>query len=107
VKGTKTQTSKKEGKTQTSKKEGRQRKFRSTWGERECKRKMMGDLDVGTRREKTGIGWKEGKEGAECAMKRERQLSTCGIDVAKCEKGRQKGDKMDERDMEEEGKERK
>jgi hypothetical protein len=31
---------------------------------------------VGTRREKTGIGWKERKEGAECAMKRERQLST-------------------------------
>jgi hypothetical protein len=51
--------------------------------------------------------WMEGgKEGAECAMKRERQLSTCGMDVAKCEKGRQKGDKMDERDMEEEGRER-
>jgi hypothetical protein len=30
--------------------------------------------DVGTRREKTGIGWKERKEGAECAMReRERE----------------------------------
>jgi hypothetical protein len=66
----------------------------------------MGDLDVGTIRDKTGIGWKERKEDAECAMKTDRQLSTCGTDVAKCEKGRQKGDKMDERDMEEEGKER-
>jgi hypothetical protein len=28
---------------------------------------------VGMRREKTGIGWKERKEGAECAMKRERE----------------------------------
>jgi hypothetical protein len=46
-------------------------------------RKMMADLDVGTRREKTGIGWKGRKEGAECAMRRERQLSTCGMDVAK------------------------
>jgi hypothetical protein len=27
---------------------------------------------VGTKREKTGIGWK-GKEGAECAMRRERE----------------------------------
>jgi hypothetical protein len=48
----------------------------------------------------------ERKEDAECAMTRDRQLSTCVTDVAKCEKGRQKGDKMDERDMEEEGKER-
>jgi hypothetical protein len=38
---------------------------------------------VGRRREKTGIGWKERKEGGECAMRRERQLSTCGMDVAK------------------------
>jgi hypothetical protein len=41
------------------------------------------NLDVGTRREKTGIGWKERKEGAEYAMRRERQWSTCGMDVAK------------------------
>jgi hypothetical protein len=47
-------------------------------GKRERKRKKKGcrDLDVGTRKEKTGIGWKAKKEGAECAMKRERQLST-------------------------------
>jgi hypothetical protein len=31
---------------------------------------------VGTRREKTGVGWNERKEGAECAMNRDRQLST-------------------------------
>jgi hypothetical protein len=35
------------------------------------------------RREKAGIVWKERKEGAECAMRRERQLSTCEMDVAK------------------------
>jgi hypothetical protein len=35
------------------------------------KEKWWRDLDVGTRRDKTGIGWKERKEGAECAMKRE------------------------------------
>jgi hypothetical protein len=46
-------------------------------------RKMKDDSDVGTRREKTGIGWKERKEGAECAMRREKQSSTCGKDVAK------------------------
>jgi hypothetical protein len=28
---------------------------------------------IGTREEKTGVGWKERKEGVECAMKRERQ----------------------------------
>ncbi|KAJ3621428.1 hypothetical protein MTP99_003558 [Tenebrio molitor] len=39
---------------------------------------------VRPKREKTGIGWKERKEGAECAMRRERrQLSTCGLDVVK------------------------
>jgi hypothetical protein len=32
-------------------------------GEPECKRKN--NDDVGTRREKIGIGWKERKEGAE------------------------------------------
>jgi hypothetical protein len=42
----------------------RQREFRSTW-ERE--------KNNGTRREKTGIGWKESKEGAECVMRRQRQ----------------------------------
>jgi hypothetical protein len=38
---------------------------------------------VRTRREKTGIGRKERKEGTECAKRREGQWSTCGIDVAK------------------------
>jgi hypothetical protein len=37
----------------------------------ECKREK--NDGVRTRREKTGIGWKERKEGAECAMKRERE----------------------------------
>jgi hypothetical protein len=32
---------------------------------------------VGTRREKTGIGWKETKEGEECAMWREKQCNRC------------------------------
>jgi hypothetical protein len=50
-----------------------QRKFRSTWGQRvQEKEKWWRYLDVGTRREKTSTGWKERKEGAECAMKRER-----------------------------------
>jgi hypothetical protein len=46
-----------------------------------------------TRREKTGVGWKERKEGAECAMRRQRQLSICGMDVAKREKGRERNDR--------------
>jgi hypothetical protein len=68
---------------------------------------------VGTRREKTGIGWKEKK--AECAT-RERQLSRCGMDVRNERDGeketgrntevRRKGDRMDKRDMEDEGKDR-
>jgi hypothetical protein len=29
------------------------------------------------------IRWKERKEGAECARRKERQLSPCGMDVAK------------------------
>jgi hypothetical protein len=68
---------------------------------------------VGTRREKTDIGQKEKKEGAECVMRRERQSNTCGMDVAKLERGRKrnrekywmKTEGMDERDMEE-GKDR-
>jgi hypothetical protein len=35
------------------------------------KDKSWRDLVVGTRREKTGIGRKERKEGAECAVRRE------------------------------------
>jgi hypothetical protein len=42
---------------------------------------------VGTRREKTGIGRKERKEGEEYFMMRDKQLSTCGMDVAKYEGG--------------------
>jgi hypothetical protein len=38
---------------------------------------------VGTRREKTSIGRKDRKEVEECVMGREKQLSTCGMDVAK------------------------
>jgi hypothetical protein len=86
---------------------------RSTWGEKvQEKEKWWRDSDVETRREKT-----QRKEGVECALRRERQSSTCGMDVAKWEsergKGtgrniewRWKGDRMDERDMEEEGKDR-
>jgi hypothetical protein len=60
--------------------------------ERESTRekKLWRDLDVGTRREKTGIGWKERKEGAECVVRRERQLRICGLDVAKYERGRER-----------------
>jgi hypothetical protein len=47
-------------------------------------------LDVGTSKEKTGIGRKERKEGAECVTRTERLLSTCGMVVAKLERGREK-----------------
>jgi hypothetical protein len=30
-----------------------------------------------------GIGWKERKEGAECAMRKESQLNISGMDVVK------------------------
>jgi hypothetical protein len=61
---------------------------------------------VGMRREKTGIGRKERKEGAECVVRRERQLSTCGMDVGsemreRERKGTRKNmneDKIEERD---------
>jgi hypothetical protein len=52
--------------------------------------KWWRDLDVGTRREKTDIGRKKRKEGADCARRRERQLSTCGMDVSKWERGRER-----------------
>jgi hypothetical protein len=38
------------------------------------KEKWWRDLDVGTRREKTGIRWKQRKEGAEFAMRREKTM---------------------------------
>jgi hypothetical protein len=62
-------------------------------GERKTvkERKMMAKfLDVGTRREKTGFGWKERKEGREYAMRREKQLSTCGMDVGLRERNGEK-----------------
>jgi hypothetical protein len=37
------------------------------WEESAKERKMM--AKIGTRREKTGIEWKERKEGAECARR--------------------------------------
>jgi hypothetical protein len=42
---------------------------------------------VGTRREKTGIGWKERKEDAECVMRRERRSSTCGMGCSQRREG--------------------
>jgi hypothetical protein len=73
-------------KTQTSKKEGKESTYNRKYercmtgnsgvpNERECKRKKNDG-------EKTGIGWKGRKEGAECAT-RERESSTCGKNVAK------------------------
>jgi hypothetical protein len=47
--------------------------------ERVCKRKKNDEIQM----------WERGK-GAECAMRRERQLSTCGMDVAKRESGRER-----------------
>jgi hypothetical protein len=52
--------------------------IRSSWGEIMQEKKNDGEIQ-GTRREKTG--WKERKEGAECAMRRGRQSSTCGMDA--------------------------
>jgi hypothetical protein len=46
-------------------------------GERECKRKKK---NIGRRRKKTCTEWKERKKGAECAIRREKQLSTCGME---------------------------
>jgi hypothetical protein len=60
-------------------------------GERvQKKEKWWRDLDGGTKKEKTGIGRKERKEGVECAIGREEQLSRCGMDVAKCERRRER-----------------
>jgi hypothetical protein len=80
------------------------------------KKKWWRDTDVVTKRQKPGIGWKIRKEAAECAMRREKQSSIRGMDVAKWVEGgkgtgrntewRRKGDKMDERHMEEKGKKR-
>jgi hypothetical protein len=51
---------------------------------------MMGRFRWGNE-ERGSRYWMEGeKEDAECPMRREKQLSTCGIDVAKCERGRER-----------------
>jgi hypothetical protein len=42
-------------------------------------RKMMARFRCGNKERETGIGWKEMKEGAECAMRTARQLSICGM----------------------------
>jgi hypothetical protein len=52
------------------------------------KKENDGEIQMWERGEKRY--WTGGEErGAECAMKRERQLSTCGIDVAEWERGRE------------------
>jgi hypothetical protein len=54
---------------------------------------------VGTRREKTGVGWEERKEGAECAMRRKRQLSTCEMEMRERER-KQRGEILNEDERE-------
>jgi hypothetical protein len=52
--------------------------------ERECKgEKNNGEIEMWERGENSGIGRKERKEGAECAMRRERQSNTRGMDATK------------------------
>jgi hypothetical protein len=46
-------------------------------------RKMMPRTKCGKEERDNRYWMEESKEGAECAMKREIQLSTCGMDVAK------------------------
>jgi hypothetical protein len=48
-------------------------------------RKMMAKFSCRNEKRESRFGRKERKECAECAMRRERQLSTCGMDVAKWE----------------------
>jgi hypothetical protein len=79
------------------------------------KEKRWRDLDVGTRRGNTGNVWKERKEGAECAMRREKETiehmwNGCSKMRERERERKERGEirvKMDERDMEEEGKDRK
>jgi hypothetical protein len=44
-------------------------------------RKMMARFRCGNEEKRKQV--LDGRRGAECAMRRERQLSTCGMDVAK------------------------
>jgi hypothetical protein len=69
-------------------------------GERECKeRKMMARFRRGkTRREKRGIGWKRRKEGAECAMRREREHMWNGCREMR-EGGKERWENEDEREI--------
>jgi hypothetical protein len=67
------------------------RKFRSTWGERVQKeRKMMARFRCVNEKREKRYWMKERKAGAECAMRRERPFSTRGMDVAKCERRRER-----------------
>jgi hypothetical protein len=82
-------------KTRTNNKEGRESKNQGTGGK--CMTEEIPEyLRRGSARERKvtarfrceneereGIGRKERKEGAECDVRRERQSSTCGMDVAK------------------------
>jgi hypothetical protein len=88
-----------------------QRKFRSTWGERvQEKEKWWGDSDVGTRK------WMEGEEirSRMCYEEREAiEHMWNGSSEMREREGKERGeilngrgDKMDQRDMEEERKER-
>jgi hypothetical protein len=70
-------------------------------GEREReqeKKKLWRDSDVETRREKTGIGWKERKEGAECTMRGDRQSSTFGMECSEMREreGKERGEILNE-----------
>jgi hypothetical protein len=66
----------KKTKTQTSKKEERERESAK---EIKMKRRFSGGNE-----ERENRYWIEGEEkSSECAMRRERQLRTCGMDVAK------------------------
>jgi hypothetical protein len=75
------------------------------------KEKRWRDIDVETRTEKTGIGRKERKEGAECAMRRETiEHIWNGCREMKERERKERGEilkgkgrhRMDERDMEKE-----
>jgi hypothetical protein len=50
---------------------------------KECARERQIMARFRCENEERGIGPKQREEGAECAMRRERQSSTCGMVVAK------------------------
>jgi hypothetical protein len=47
-------------------------------GRESARERKMKAIQMWEEARETGIGWKERKEGAECAMRREKQSSTCG-----------------------------